>query len=371
MAKTVVVIGGSLAGLSITHQLLKYSLPRHKDLKVILISRNSHFYWVPGAVRAVVPGQVKDEELIRPIEPGLKQYPAGSVDFIAADATNVNFDDQTVQISTEDTTKEIAYDYLVLATGSRQADPSTPWKASGSYEELVTSLHTTAESIQKASHIVIAGGGSTGVEVAAEIRYQFKDKEVVLLSASDALVGGDSTATSVESELKKLGVVVRKGVKAVSTEPAATGQTTVVLSNGESLVTDFYLPTTGLLPNTDFLPTNVLTETKYADVDDFFQLKQHKNVWAAGDIVSRPRAGFLYTEAQATGVAQNIKLVLDGQSQKPVRGPFADVLVFAMGKSRGVGRIGPVPVPSLGVWVAKARTLGMERTKKYVDGSLW
>lgn len=338
-------------------------------------------------MRAVVPGQVKDEELIQPIEPGLRQYPVGSVEFIVADATSLNFNDKTVQISIDSAVRNVAYDYLVLATGSRQTEPSTPWKASSSYEELITSLHTTSERIKEAKHIVIAGGGSTGVEVAAEIRYKFKDKQLILLSASDALVGGDSTAASVENELQKLGVVVRKGTKAVSSEPTASGQTTVLLSNGESIVTDFYLPTTGLIPNTEYLPSEVLTETKYADVDEFFQLKKHSNVWAAGDIVSRPRAGFLYTEAQvsnplcrisllltviqAVGVAQNIKHVLAGQDQKPVRGPFADVLVFAMGRDRGVGRIGPVPMPSLGVWVAKSRTLGMERTKKYVDGSLW
>lgn len=41
MAKTVLVLGGSIAGLAITHRLLKYTLPKEKDLKVILVSKVS------------------------------------------------------------------------------------------------------------------------------------------------------------------------------------------------------------------------------------------------------------------------------------------------------------------------------------------
>ena len=39
MAKTVVILGGSYAGLGVAHRLLKNTLPNHKDLKVILVSK--------------------------------------------------------------------------------------------------------------------------------------------------------------------------------------------------------------------------------------------------------------------------------------------------------------------------------------------
>jgi NADH dehydrogenase FAD-containing subunit len=41
MSKTIVVLGGNMAGLNITHRLLKYTLRREPDLKVILISKVS------------------------------------------------------------------------------------------------------------------------------------------------------------------------------------------------------------------------------------------------------------------------------------------------------------------------------------------
>lgn len=39
--KTVLILGGSLAGLQITHRLLKHTLPHEPDLKVILVSKVS------------------------------------------------------------------------------------------------------------------------------------------------------------------------------------------------------------------------------------------------------------------------------------------------------------------------------------------
>lgn len=34
-----VVLGGSIGGLGVAHRLLKYTLPSHKGLKVILVSQ--------------------------------------------------------------------------------------------------------------------------------------------------------------------------------------------------------------------------------------------------------------------------------------------------------------------------------------------
>lgn len=39
MAKTVVVLGGSLGGLAVAHRLLKHMLPREPDLRVVLVSK--------------------------------------------------------------------------------------------------------------------------------------------------------------------------------------------------------------------------------------------------------------------------------------------------------------------------------------------
>ncbi len=269
------------------------------------IKQNSHFYWNIAAVRAIIPGALKDEELLQPIEPGLAQYPAGSVEFVLGAATGIDAGAKSVKVNgdSDSSQRTIPYDYLVVATGSNATASGLPWKASSSYEDLVGSLHRTAEQIKAASHIVVVGGGATGVEVCAEIRHEFKaSKEVVLVNATQDLVGGDSTASSIEKELRSMGVIIKMGVGASGTAKQPDGKTRVTLDNGESIETDLYLPTTGLTPNSDFLPAEFLNESKYVSVDECMRVPAAENVWAAGDVVSRPFGSFLNTEAQVCHV---------------------------------------------------------------------
>lgn len=347
-------------------------------------------------MRAVVPGIVGDEELLQPIAPGLAQYPPGSVEFVVGAATGLDPRARAVRVSTAaDGARSIAYDYLVVATGADAAEPGLPWKAAGTHAELLASLHATAARIGAAAHVVVAGGGPTGVEVAAEIAYEFPRKTVVLLNAGAELVGGDPAAGCIGRELGRLGVDVRNGTRADGVGPGEGGKTRVALSGGGELLTDLYLPTTGLVPNTGFLPADFLNEARYVDVDDFMRVPAGRDVWAVGDVVSKPRASYLNTDAQvclptpcpppadhprprdadrvvrAAGVAKNIELVLRGRDQQVVKGPSVDIFLCSAGRGRGAGRFGPVPVPSLAVWAIKGRTLGMERTSKYVNGSMW
>ncbi|EGX92701.1 apoptosis-inducing factor, putative [Cordyceps militaris CM01] len=379
--KTVVVLGGSIGGLGVAHRLLKKTLPKHPDLKVILVSKNSHFYWNVAAVRAIIPDAVQDEELLQPIGPGLAQYntsahPAAA-EFVLGAAQSVDTTARTVTIETADDAdgsprrRTVRYDYLVLATGSRSVAPGLPWKADGTYADLIAELHGTAARVRAAAHIVVAGGGATGVEVCGELRHECPDTRVVLVAGSgEALLGGDATAPALERALTDMGVVVRKGVRTVGTRDTADGRTEVALSNGETIVTDLYLQTVGMAPNSEFIPDELLDDKKLVKADEYMRVTGADNVWAVGDIVGKPSAGYLITEAQASCVATNIGSVLSGKEQQP-RGSTMDIILVSTGRCGGVGRYGWLPIPSFAVWVAKSRTLGVERTPKFVDGSIW
>ncbi|PHH65283.1 hypothetical protein CDD81_2695 [Ophiocordyceps australis] len=385
--KTVVVLGGSLGGLAVVHRLLKYTLPRLKHLRLVLVSKNSHFYWNLASVRAVIPGAIADDDVLQPIEPGLQQYPPGSIDFMVGAATALDPEAKKVTVhQTPEASRhgqeqdiELGYDLLVVATGTRPLDIDMPWKAAGSYSQCVASLHDTASRIGAASHIVVAGGGATGVELAAEIRCagakHSPQKTVVLLSSSEVLVGGDGSAERIKKELRRLGIQVRLGVKATQVDNAAhhsPGKTLVRLSDGSDLLTDLYIPTTGQVPNSEFLPHEWLTDKGLVETDDRMRvLAAPKHTWAVGDIVAQSRPGFLSTEAQAAGVAHNIERVLQGKDQQIATGPFVDAFLCCLGPSRGAGHIGPIPTPSFLVWAFKGRTLGVEKTPKFVNGTMW
>jgi NADH dehydrogenase FAD-containing subunit len=347
-------------------------------------AQNSHFYWNLASVRAIIPGQIKDEELFTPLDTILSRYPAQSYELIIGSATATDFDHKTVEIevhtpggngSDNDTTRTLAYDQLVLATGARTASPDTPWKASGSYDDALTSLHATAAAVHQAKHIVVAGGGSTGIEVAGELAYEYgKTKEIVLLCAGEKLAGGHSIAGAAAAELAKLHVTVRYGARVQETRPTGRDQTDVVLANGDALTTDLFLPTTGLVPNSEYVPAQHLSADpgyRCVLVDDCLRVMEADCVWACGDVVSKPRAGLFITQKQADGVARNVALALEGKDPAAVKGPPVDIFACAVGRGRGVGRVNnSIRLPSIMIWAVKGRMLGLNMVKGYVDGSV-
>ncbi|TRX89309.1 hypothetical protein FHL15_009746 [Xylaria flabelliformis] len=381
MTKTVVILGGAYAGLQVAHRLLKSTLPLVKDLRVILVSKNSNFYWNLASVRAIIPGILKEEEYTQPIAPGFAKYPPEAFEFIVGTAKAVDHRNKTVEVIVGEEANErlLNYDYLVVATGARNAGTSNvPWKNNGTHEEITALLAETQQKVKAAKHIVVAGAGTTGVEVAAELGFEYgnpKDpatkKEIILLSAQREVLGGDSIAGNVTSELKKLNVKVRGPARVANTTTSPDGKTEIVLEDGEKIVTDLYLPTMGLTPNTDFMDGTLLTGGRFIDVDEHYVVRGTDNIWAAGDVVWKPRGSFVYTDKQAAGVAKNIDAVLRGKSQSPVKTIPFDVLMVATGRSRGAGRMGPVKAFSLMVYLIKGKTLGTDKLSPWVNGSLF
>lgn len=332
--------------------------------------QNSHFYWNLASVRRIIPGQIKDEDIFKSIADSLKRYPEASWEFIVGSAEAADFDAKTVRVATESGERTVSYDQLVLATGSRTPQDNVPWKANGTYEEAIALLKQTEEKVATASHIVVAGAGATGVEVAGELGFEFgKTKEIILLSGGDKLLGGDVAAGAAANELKKLNVTVKYGAKVEDVKPGEGGKTTVILAGGETVVTDLYLPTMGLVPNTEYVDTKYLNDNKTVQVDEFLRVKDTTNVWAAGDVVSKPRAGFMITQKQASAVTKNVELALAGKDPLVAKGLPVDILACAVGRSRGAGRLNSFKLPSLMVWLAKGRTLGVQMFGGYMDGS--
>jgi apoptosis-inducing factor 2 len=326
-----------------------------------------------------VPGILKEEDYTRPIAPGFAKYPADAFEFIVGTAEAVNTTNNTVKVAvgSEGAERELSYDYLVVATGTRDAGTSAvPWKNAGTHEEIVNLLKETQEKVKVAKHIAVVGAGPTGVEVAAELGFEYgkpKDpaakKEILLLSADKEVLNGDSISASATTELKKLNVAIRGSSRVVDTKTLPDGKTELLLQSGEKIVTDLYLPTMGMVPNTEFLPESLLTEKKFVDIDELYRVKGVENIWAAGDVVWKPRGSFVLADKQAAGVAKNIDAVLMGKEPTPVKTLPIDVLMVATGRSRGVGRMGPVKAFSLMVYFIKGKTLGIQNLPAWVDGT--
>jgi apoptosis-inducing factor 2 len=262
--------------------------------------------------------------------------------------------------------RSIKYDQLVIATGSNTVAKGVPWKAHGTYEELLDELHQTQKRVGAAQSIIVAGAGATGVETAGELGWAYgaksknapadAKKEITLLSQQTQLLGGDSLAGTAKNELEKMGVKIETGVTVTGTEEKG-GKTIVKLDNGRTLTADYFLPTYGLLPNTQLVDAKYRDDRGFLIVDDQYRVKGTQNVWGVGDTVSKPRTAYVHIRATAPNVAKNIEAVLKGKQPTKVGGMPFDVLIVALGRDRSAGRMGYVHVPSYFGYKMKGQTL--------------
>lgn len=181
----IVVLGGSFAGISTAHRILKQSV-KTKPFKITLVSPNTHLYWSMASPRGVIPGQLTDEQLFQPIQAGFKKYTSNQFEFVLGSAEALDVDSKVVEVSSSTEKRKLHYDMLIIATGSRTKE-DTPFKAHGTTEAMKNALHTFQARVQKAKTIVVAGAGVTGVEVAGELGYEYGREKNVMLVSSEVL----------------------------------------------------------------------------------------------------------------------------------------------------------------------------------------
>jgi NADH dehydrogenase FAD-containing subunit len=262
---------------------------------------------------------------------------------------------------------------LVITTGSNSVG-DIPWKnlPNGS-EPTKASLHKLQKQVAEASSIVLGGGGPTGVESAGELGFEYNGKKEITLitSGENLLIGSMPTnlAQGAEAELVKLGVKIVKNTKITSSNPLPTGQTELTLSSGERMAVDLYLPTVGIIPNSDFIPKELLNDKGEVIVDEYLRVKNATDIWAAGDITDLEPSQIVYADKQAVAMVKNLDLALKGKEPVAYKHGGGRIMGLTLGRSKATGRSGNMKIPSIMIWWFKGRTMGTENLSKYVDGS--
>ncbi|ESZ95472.1 hypothetical protein SBOR_4126 [Sclerotinia borealis F-4128] len=358
MAKTILILGASYAGLTVAHKLLKTTLPAIPDLKVILVSPTTHLYWNMASITiAIVPGQFEDDKMFAEIAPGFSKYPEESFEFVLGTATTMDPIAKSVTIQTIAGFEMVqTYDTLVIATGSHTIG-EVPWKGAPSgYEETKKLLHEFREKVGSAESIVVGGAGPTGVETVGELGFEYgKTKSIILITSSDEILKGVVTspiAAGAQKELEKMDV-----------------DTELSISNGDNILCDLYLPTIGIIPNSAYIPKKLLDGQNYVKVDQHLRVHGAEDIWAAGDIIDAQPSQHVYADKQALALAKNLDLVLRSKNPLIYKTDGAPVLAVSLGRSRATGRSGNFKLPSIIVWFVKGRTLGTQNLLPYVNGT--
>ncbi len=275
MKYDVVIIGASAGGLTAAISAKKF----YPDRSVLVIKKEE-----VGMIPCGIPyifGTLKgvDEDIL-PVEKFLK--PLG-VDLLTDEVTDI---DPKGKVLRTKSGREIAWEKLVIATGSRPVKPDFPgvelegiYTVPKDYEY----LKKLRERVEEAERIVIVGGGFIALEVGDEIRKLGKDVILVVRSRLLRSSFDPEFSEMVEERLKEAGIKVVHGqVEAFE----GNGRVERVrLLDGSEIPADLVILSTGYRPNVELAVKAGLKVTRYGIWTDEYMRTSHPDIFAVGDCV--------------------------------------------------------------------------------------
>ncbi|KAK3339635.1 putative FAD binding protein [Lasiosphaeria hispida] len=378
--RTLVILGAGVGGVPLAHHVLRFTAPKVPNLRVILVSPNTHFYWNLASPRAILSEEFSDK-LFLPLAPAFAQY-GDKFELVHGVATSLDPDRNAVVVSlTDGGTREIAYNAVVVATGSSDAQ-GLPWKGLGSTAATQQALQDLRRQIDGARTIVVAGAGATGVEIAGELAvFSAAGAKDVVLVIPDALPlappakPGVRDAVRAELEKRKVRIVPNTRVTAATATTTPAGSTTTLELTTKSgamqtLVADVYLPAFGVRPNTAFAPARLLAASGQFKQTHRLRAEGYENVFIIGDAGDLEETRALYTDNQMNYVARALLALLTGGTDEAAKYKpgTAYMLGLSIGKDAGAGQAMGFKIPGWVVWYIKSRTLGTSYTADIVAG---
>lgn len=349
--KNVVIVGGGFTGIKCALELEKKKLP---NVKVTLISNKQHFEYYPRIYRAVT-GNSPLEVCIC-----LSEMLAGkNINFLIDEITDVDLEKKTVL----GLKKSYKYDDLVLALGSETVyfgiegleERAFGFKSIGEALNLKKHLHkmfdiylsSNKEDLVSQLHLVIVGGGPSGVELAGKLVPYMKsiahkhavDNSFVtidIVESSSRLLPylPEKISKKVQNRLHKLGIniflnrtVVRNDVNEITMKDMSLKSNTLIWTAG-SRTNAFYKK----IPGLNFHNNNKVIVDEYLNVFDI------DNLYIGGDAAFTKYSGFAQTAIRdGVFIARNLARKYKGYHQKKYKPKRVG---FAVPVGRGWAAIG-------------------------------
>jgi NADH dehydrogenase len=366
----VVIVGGGFGGTHAAHAL------RHAPVRLTVIDRTNHSVFHP-LLYQVATAALSSDEIAVPIRNLLRRQPNAEV--ILAEVTGLDVARHLVQVGSH----ELAYDYLVLATGSEYnyfghdawADDAPSLKTITDARRIRSKIiqtfeqaeqETDPERIRALLTFVLVGGGPTGVEMAGALaelarcaiapEYRHIDTRtarIILCEAGPRLLRTfpERLARKAQAELE------RKGVEIYTGATVSAVDRTGVLVDGTHIPSANVIWTAGVkaspLGAQLGVPTDQLGRVK---VLRDLSIPGHGEVFVVGDLMVLERDGQSFSPGlapvaiqQGTYVGQRIAQEVAGQ---PDRRPF---VYLNKGNLATIGRA--FAIADLG-WVRLSGLLG-------------
>ncbi|OCT71931.1 ferroptosis suppressor protein 1 [Xenopus laevis] len=328
----VVIVGGGFAGIAAASQLKSFGIP------FLLVDMRDAFHHNVAALRASVESGFARKTFISYKETFQDNFKQGKV-------VGINLQTQLVTLESNE---ELPFSHLIIATGSNGPFP-------GKFNKVIPKDHAIqlyedlVKEIQKAKHVVVVGGGSTGVEMAAEVKTDYPEKEVTLIHSKVALADVQ-LQPSVRKTVKE--ILLRKGVRLILAQKVTNlnqvtpnvAQENIELQlekNSEVVTCDLVLCCTGFNISSSSYSSafgDKMAEDGSLKVNEYLQVEGHANVYAVGDcaFINEPKMAY-NAGIHARVAATNVRNSLIGKSLKTYI-PGAVSMLLSMGRNDGVGQ---------------------------------
>ena len=347
----VIVCGGGFAGRR-AERLLR----RNRGLQTTLVDAGGFFEYVPAALRVMV----HPHEALSTVIPQPARTTVAAVTGVEVDPATAGSDAPSVAAVTLSDGRRLPCDYVLFATGSSYA---APIKASqGDWPSGRHGRHrhyrTCCTQLEAVTTAVVIGGGTVGVELAAEIADKWRaTKRVTLVASSQSLLDRlpPAAGRAAASWLRRAGVDLVLGEKVTDYGGADTagwgnpGTYTLRTSSGRTLNAGAVFNCTGGKPVSAYLSTvpGALDAKGLIRCLPTMRLKALRNAFAAGDVADHGvEATAMNADLTAVVAAHNIAACATSgtgvqQAMFPQGACFGatfapDVQAVSLGKYNGV-----------------------------------
>lgn len=375
--KTIVILGAGLSAAPIIRQTMVNTVLKRDDLKLVVVAPNTHFQWPIAMPRVIVPGQIPEDQVLVPLEPTFKDYPASKFTWVKGKASALDTTSNLVTVTLNNgSSQSVVYDTLIIATGSRARD-GMPWKTLDTTEATKAKIRSLHSQIKKAKTIVVAGGGYTGVETAGELGFEYSrhgQKEVIFIHSSTFPLGPpliDSVRKAARTELDKLKVKVIPNSTVAKATPSGEDTIIEVLSEDgttKSITAQAYVPAFGITPNTEFMPSNLVDAQGFIKQTKHLRVEGHSNIFVVGDAGGLEASMAQTTEAQTIHLIKALPIYFNGGEVPAYPGQPKIVYGITVGRSRATGQMGTMKALSLMVWFFKGRNMGVPNVVGWAAG---
>jgi len=364
----VVILGGGFGGL-VAAERFERKMPKDGSVEVRLVSRDNYLLYTP-MLAEVATGQINPFHIAAPLRVFLRR-----VRVTQAVVTGIDLQRRIVSIyySATQEADERPFDQLVLALGSETSYHHTAGAETYAYPfkhlaDAARIRDRVLDCFEQAAHednpahrqalltFVVAGGGFSGVELAAALADFMRDirkfyprlagtkLHLVLAHHGHRLLEelNEASAAYTLRLLKQEGIAVR-----LNTSVTRVTEDSVELEPGGTIPTRTVCWTAGVAPSSLVASLDVPKDRHGAVVvDGHLAVQGHPGVWAIGDCASipNPRDGGTYAplaqnaEREGPVVADNVLATLRGDPLKTfdyrLLGTFA-----SLGQRTAVGQV--------------------------------